>query len=233
MLLNLWMVSGNLIERVFKGRCLNQRMSKIKIGVIASGSGSNFQAIGEACQKGILKDLAEVVLLICNKPGKQCLTRAENLGIPTKIIPSDGFTGTREEYDELLIKALKEVDVDLVCLAGYMRLLSGHFIQAFQDKVMNIHPALLPSFKGLHAHRDVLEYGAKVSGCTVHFVDEKVDHGAIIGQRCVKVHENDTEETLGKRVLTQEHQLYPHCIKLFAEGRLEIEGRVVRVLDPN
>ncbi|HMF30293.1 MAG TPA: phosphoribosylglycinamide formyltransferase, partial [Candidatus Lokiarchaeia archaeon] len=184
-------------------------MSQTKIGIIASGSGSNAEAIMEACESGILNGLAEVVTLICNKNGAYCLERAQNHGIPCILIESEGFDGTREEFDRRLVAELTSAGVNVVCLAGYMRLVSNYFLQQFPGAVMNIHPALLPAFPGMHAHQDAIAYGVKVSGCTVHFVDEDTDHGPIIIQKAVPVYDDDTEETLGERVLQFEHKIYP------------------------
>ncbi|MHA1822185.1 MAG: phosphoribosylglycinamide formyltransferase [Promethearchaeota archaeon] len=203
----------------------------VNIGIIASGSGSNAEAIMNACEdkNGLLYNKARVVVLISNRKGAYCLERAKKHNIPAVLIESDGFKGTREEYDELLINELKKYDVELVCLAGYMRIVTLRFLKAFPNRVMNIHPALLPSFPGLHGYRDAVEYGVKVTGCTVHFVDEKVDHGPIIIQKCVNVNFEDTEESLKERGLKVEHQAYPEAISLYCDGRLEIVGRKVKI----
>ncbi len=204
-------------------------MAKLKIGAIASGSGSNFEAIIESTEKGILKDKAQVEVLICNKAGAYCMERAKNHKIPCVLIESEKFKGTREEFDAKIIETLKKYKVELVVLVGYMRLVSKLFIETFKGNIMNIHPALLPSFKGMHAHRDVLAYGVKVSGCTVHFVDSDEDHGPIIIQKCVPVYDTDTEETLGKRVLEWEHKIFPKSIELFVDKKLRVDGRIVRI----
>ena len=204
-------------------------MVKLKIGAIASGSGSNFEAIVQSCESGILKEKAEVVVLICNKTGKFCMTRAKNHDIPSVLIESQKHKGTREEFDQKIINVLKKYECELIVLVGYMRFVSKHFIEAFNGNVMNIHPALLPSFKGMHAHHDVLEYGVKVSGCTVHFVDPEEDHGPIIIQKCVPVFDTDTEETLGPRVLEWEHKIFPKAIELFIDNRLRVDRRIVRI----
>ncbi|MBY9007764.1 MAG: phosphoribosylglycinamide formyltransferase [Candidatus Lokiarchaeota archaeon] len=204
-------------------------MKKLKIGAIASGSGSNFEAIIEATEKGILKDKAEVVVLVCNKSGAYCMERAKNHNIPYVLIESDKHKGSREEFDKKIIKILKENECELIILVGYMRFVSKLFIYNFKGNVMNIHPALLPSFKGMHAHKDVLEYGVKISGATVHFVDAKEDHGPIILQKCVKVHEGDTEESLAKRILVWEHKLFPKAIELFCDNRIKTKGRIVHI----
>jgi len=204
-------------------------MTKLKIGAIASGSGSNFEAIVQSTETGILKDKATVEVLICNKPGKYCLERAKNHNIPSILIESDGFTGTREEFDQKLIDVCEEYGCELIVLVGYMRFISKMFIDHFKGNVMNIHPALLPSFKGMHAHHDALEYGVKVSGVTVHFVDPEEDHGPIIMQKAVPVYDTDTKETLGPRILEWEHKIFPKCIELFCDNRLHVDGRIVRI----
>ena len=204
-------------------------MNKLKIGAIASGSGSNFEAIIQATKTGILKDRAEVVVLVCNKAGAYCMERAKNHDIPYVFIESDKHKGSREEFDKKLIKVLKEYSCELITLVGYMRLVSKLLISAFNNNVMNIHPALLPSFKGMHAHKDALEYGVKVSGATVHFVDAEEDHGPIILQKCVKVFDTDTKDTLGARILEWEHKLFPKAIELFCDNRLHVDGRIVKI----
>jgi len=205
-------------------------MTELKIGAIASGSGSNLEAIIRACEDGILKNKARVKVLICNKAGAFCMERAKNHNIPSELIESNKFLHlTREEYDEKMITVLKKYNCELVVLVGYMRLVSEKFINAFNGNVMNIHPALLPAFKGMHAHRDALEYGVKVSGCSVHFVDVKSDHGPIIIQKCVPVYDTDTEATLGPRVLEWEHKIFPKAIELFCDKRLHVDGRLVMI----
>ena len=203
-------------------------MSKIKIGAIASGSGSNFEAIVKACENGILKNKAKVEVLICNKAGAFCMERAKNHNIPYVLIESDKYLHVpREEFDQKISSVLKKYECELIALVGYMRLISQTFINAFNGNVMNIHPALLPAFKGLHAHRDVIEYGVKISGCTVHFVDVESDHGPIIIQKCVPVYDTDTEATLGPRVLEWEHKIFPKAIELFCDKKLTVNGRLV------
>ncbi len=204
-------------------------MDKVKIGAIASGSGSNFEAVVKACETGILKNKATVEVLICNKAGAYCMERAKSHLIPYYLIESSEHEGTREEFDAKMVHVLKKHECTLAILAGYMRFVSQYFIEAFKGNVMNIHPALLPSFKGMHAHRDVLNYGVKVSGCTVHFIDAKEDHGPIIIQKCVPVYDTDTEVTLGARVLEFEHKIFPKAIELFCDNRLHVDGRIVRV----
>lgn len=206
-------------------------MSKVtKIGAIASGSGSNFEGIVKACEDGILKNKAKVVVLICNKSGAFCMERAERHNIPYFLIESDKYLHLpREEFDQKMITILKQYECELIVLVGYMRLVSQKFINSFKGNVMNIHPALLPSFRGMHAHKDALEYGVKVSGATVHFVDVETDHGPIIIQKCVPVYDTDTEETLGPRILEWEHKIFPKAIELYCDGRLHIDKRIVRI----
>ncbi|MCK5768564.1 MAG: phosphoribosylglycinamide formyltransferase [Candidatus Atribacteria bacterium] len=198
----------------------------INIGVLVSGSGTNLLAIIEAIKEGEIDGLIRIV--ISDKHDVFALRRARFYNIKTNSINPEGFDN-REEYDREIVSILKEKEVDLVVLAGYMKILTPYFINAYKNKIINIHPALLPSFPGLHVQKKAIEYGVKVSGCTVHFVDEGMDSGPIIMQKAVKVKEDDTEETLAKRILKQEHKIYPRAIQLFAEERLEIIGRKVLV----
>ncbi len=205
-------------------------MGELKIGAIASGSGSNFEAIVQSTENGILKNKARINLLICNKAGSYCIERAKNHNIPYVLIESDKFLHlSREEFDLKLIKVLKQSECSLIVLVGYMRLVSQVFIDAFNGNVMNIHPALLPSFTGMHAHKDALDYGVKVSGATVHFVDVQSDHGPIILQKSVPVYDTDNEDVLGRRILEWEHKIFPKAIELFCDKRLHIDGRIVRI----
>ncbi|MFX1365699.1 MAG: phosphoribosylglycinamide formyltransferase [Promethearchaeota archaeon] len=204
-------------------------MSLLKLGAIASGSGSNFESIVNACENGILKDKAIVEVLICNKAGAFCMERAKNHNIPYFLIESDNYTGTREEFDQKMIEILDNYKCELIVLVGYMRFVSEIFINHFKGKIMNIHPALLPSFKGMHAHEDALAYGVKISGVTVHFVDIHEDHGPIIIQKCVPVYDTDTKETLGTRILEWEHKAFPKAIELFYDGKLHVDGRIVKI----
>jgi len=198
----------------------------INIGVLVSGSGTNLLAIIEAVNTGKIDGLIRIV--ISDKYDAFALRRARFYNIKTNSINPEGFD-SREGYDKEIVSILKEKEIELVVLAGYMKILSPYFINAFKDKIMNIHPALLPSFPGLHVQKKAIDYGVKVSGCTVHFVDEGLDSGPIIMQKAVKVKENDTEETLAKKILKQEHKIYPRAIQLFAEERLEIIGRKVLI----
>ena len=196
----------------------------INIGVLASGNGTNLQAIIEAIETGQIE--GKICIVISDKSDAYALKRARNYNIDTAYINPKGFKN-REEYDKEIVSALNEKEIDLVVLAGYMKILTPYFINAFKNKIMNIHPALLPSFSGLHVQKKALDHGVKVSGCTVHFVDEGLDSGPIIIQRAVEVKEDDTEETLAERILKEEHQIYPRAIQLFAQGRLSINGRKV------
>ena len=184
----------------------------INIGVLASGSGTNLLAIIEAVNTGKIDGLIRIV--ISDKYDAFALRRARFYNIKTNSINPEGFD-SREGYDKEIVSILKEKEVELVVLAGYMKILSPYFINAFKDKIMNIHPALLPSFPGLHVQKKALDHGVKVSGCTVHFVDEGLDSGPIIIQKAVKVKEGDTEDTLAERILKEEHQIYPRAIQLF------------------
>ena len=196
----------------------------INIGVLASGRGTNLQAIIEAVEEGKIE--GEIKVVISDNPDAYALKRAEQYNIDTRYINFKEFKN-REDYDKEIIKTLEEKKIDLVVLAGYMRILSPYFIRTCKNKIMNIHPALLPSFPGLHAQKQAIEHGVKVSGCTAHFVDEGVDSGPIILQKVVEVKDNDTEESLAERILKEEHQIYPRAIQLFSQGRLIIKGRKV------
>ena len=195
-----------------------------KLAVLCSGRGTDLQSIIDAIQRGELQ--AEISIVITDKPNVKALERAEVAGIKNICVDRKNFD-TRADFESELLKNL--AGIDLVVLAGFMRILSPEFVRQFAGRLMNIHPSLLPSFKGAHAHRDALEYGVKVSGCTVHFVDEGTDSGPIILQAAVEVKDDDTEETLSARILEQEHIIYPKAIQLFVEGRLKIEGRKVRI----
>jgi phosphoribosylglycinamide formyltransferase-1 len=199
---------------------------KKRIGVLLSGRGSNFEALADSVAAGRIPD-AEIALVISNKEAAQGLARAKERGIAAKAIPSKGLE--REAYDKLVVAELKAANVDLVCLAGYMRLLSPHFVAAFPQRILNIHPSLLPAFPGLESQRQAIEHGTKFSGCTVHFVDEALDAGPIVLQACVPIEDDDTPDTLGERILKQEHRIYTEAVKIVLEGRFRIEGRRVRV----
>lgn len=196
----------------------------MKIGILISGRGSNMQAIAEAVQSGFIPD-SKVVIVISDKTGAQGLQKAKERGIETLVAARKGRSW--REHDAEIIKELENRNVELICLAGYMRLLSKDFINAFPNRILNIHPSLLPSFPGLDAQRQAIEYGVKVSGCTVHFVDEHLDHGAIVLQKAVKVKNSDTPETLAARILKCEHELYIEAVKKVVEGNFKISGRKV------
>jgi phosphoribosylglycinamide formyltransferase 1 len=195
-----------------------------RIGILISGRGSNMQALADAVADGRVPD-AEVALVISDHADAAGLLRAKERGIEALAIERKGRS--REEHDRSLIEALRQHQVDLICLAGYMRLLSRCFIEAFRHRILNIHPSLLPSFPGLDVHRQVLDHGVKWTGCTVHFVDETLDGGPIIAQRVVPVLDNDTEETLAARVLEHEHQVYAEALALVVSGDYEVVGRRV------
>jgi phosphoribosylglycinamide formyltransferase-1 len=196
----------------------------MKIGILISGRGSNMVAIVEAVQSGQIPD-SEVTVVLSDKKSAQGLERAKERGIETVVVARNGRS--REEHDAEIVGELKKRNVELVCLAGYMRLLSRDFVGAFPDKIVNIHPSLLPAFPGLDAQKQAIEYGVKVSGCTVHFVDDDLDHGAIILQRTVEVKDEDTPETLSARILEHEHALYVESVAKIAGGNYEIRGRRV------
>jgi phosphoribosylglycinamide formyltransferase 1 len=196
-----------------------------RIVVVASGRGSNFQAIIGALQRGNIP--AECVALVTDNPKAYAMERAQAATIPVVVVDYASFA-TRELYEQALLTALKDARPDLVVLAGYMRILGPAVVREYAGKMMNIHPALLPSFTGLHAQRQALEHGVKLAGCTVHFVDESLDGGPIILQRCVRVLDDDDEDTLANRILIQEHIALPEAVRLFCEDRLSIEGRKVR-----
>jgi phosphoribosylglycinamide formyltransferase-1 len=196
----------------------------MKIGILISGRGSNMTAIVEAVQSGFIPD-SDVCIVISDKTSAEGLKRAKERGIGTVVVEKKGRT--RAEYDAEIIDELEKRNVGLVCLAGYMRLLSPEFIRAFPNRILNIHPSLLPSFRGLNAQKQAIDYGVKVSGCTVHFVDEDLDHGAIILQKAVEVKDDDTPESLSARILEQEHALYVEALRRIVEGKIEIHGRRV------
>ncbi|AKB43326.1 phosphoribosylglycinamide formyltransferase [Methanosarcina vacuolata] len=196
----------------------------VKIAVLVSGRGSNLQAVMDSIDKGYIKN-ATINVVISNKANAYALERARNHGI-NAVFLDPGEYG-RDEYDKAILNVLSQYDTDLLLLAGYFRILGNEIIKAYRNRIMNIHPSLLPAFKGLHAQKQAFEYGVKVAGCTVHFVDEGLDSGPIILQKCVPVLTGDTEETLTARILEQEHVIYPEAIRLFTEGKLKIEGRNV------
>jgi phosphoribosylglycinamide formyltransferase-1 len=204
-------------------------MSKLKLGVLASGGGTNLQAIIDRCQDGSLD--AEIAVVITNNPGAGALDRAEKAGIRTLCINHRDFS-QREDFDNAVVKALQDTGVELVVLAGFMRIITQTFIDAYPSRVINIHPALLPAFPGLHVQQQAIDYGARFSGCTVHFVDGGVDTGPIIIQAVVPVLPDDTADSLAARILEQEHKIYPRAIQLIAEGRVHVNGRKVSIKPP-
>lgn len=206
-------------------------MKKIRIGVLVSGRGSNLQAIIDNIEKGALS--AELAVVISDQEDAHALERARKHHIPAVRVSSKGYKGKRDEYDALLVQELRKWNVELVCLAGFMRIITPVLIRAFQNRILNIHPALLPAFPGLHVQKAALEHGVKFSGCTVHFVDEGMDTGPIIIQAVVPVLDSDTEDSLSARILEQEHKIYSRAIQLYAEGRLSIEGRRVLIVKGN
>ena len=198
-----------------------------RIGVLLSGRGSNFEALADNIAAEKIPD-AEISIVISNREDAAGLVRAAARGITTRAIPSKGLP--REAYDTLVVAELRKAGVELVCLAGFMRLLSPYFVAAFPQRILNIHPSLLPSFPGLEAQRQALEYGVKFSGCTVHLVDETLDAGPILGQAVVAVLDGDTEETLSARILAEEHRIYADAVRLVLSGKYRIEGRRVIAL---
>ena len=198
--------------------------STVKLGVLISGTGSNLQAIIDAILRGELK--AEIRLVISNRPDAQGLERARRHGIETAVIEHRKFP-SREDFDRAVLAALRDRSVELVALAGFMRLLSSVMLDAFPGRIMNIHNSLLPSFPGIHGPKDAIEYGVKIAGCTVFFVTPGVDVGPVIVQAAVPVLPGDDEDRLAARILQQEHRIFPHAISLFQQGRLEIQGRRV------
>lgn len=199
---------------------------KLKVGVLVSGRGSNLQALIDACANAAFP--AEIVHVLSNVAGAYALERAGTAGIPTSVLDHRAFD-SREAFDEALDAHLREMGVEFLCLAGFMRLLSAGFVTKWQDRLINIHPSLLPSFKGLHTHERALEMGVKLHGCTVHFVRPATDEGPIIVQAAVPVLPGDTPDTLGARVLAQEHKAYPLALRLVAEGRARVSGNVVMI----
>ena len=194
----------------------------MKIGILISGRGSNMVALADAVKSGEIPN-SEVAVVISDKPDAPGLEKARERGVETVVIERKGRS--REEHDSEIIAELQKRDVELVCLAGYMRLLSKGFIRSFDNRIVNIHPSLLPAFPGLDAQRQAIDYGVKVSGCTVHFVDEGLDSGAIILQRAVEVKDDDTAETLSARILEQEHGAYVEAVRGIATGKLNLIGR--------
>ncbi len=199
-------------------------LKKVSIGILVSGSGSNLQSIIDHIEAGTLD--ADIKIVISNNPNAFALERCRKHRICTAVVDHRQFD-SRESYDRQTIAILESAGVELVIMAGFMRILSPQFFQAFPQRIMNIHPALLPAFPGIHVQKKAVEYGVKFAGCTVHFVDGGVDTGPIIIQSVVPVYEDDTSDTLSARILTEEHRIYPQAIQYYAEGRIEIQGRRV------
>jgi phosphoribosylglycinamide formyltransferase 1 len=197
---------------------------KKRVGVLLSGRGSNFVALADSVAAGRIPD-AEIAIVVSNREGAAGIDKAKDRGIPTRVIPSKGLE--REPYDRQVVAVLREHGVDLTCLAGYMRLLSPYFVASFPNRILNIHPSLLPSFPGLESQRQALEYGVKIAGCTVHFVDENLDAGPIVLQAAIPVHDEDTEVTLSERILAEEHRIYSEAVRIVLEGKFKIAGRRV------
>jgi phosphoribosylglycinamide formyltransferase-1 len=198
----------------------------MRIAVFASGNGSNFGAIINAVKKGKIK--ADLSLLVCDNPSARAIWRAERAGIAVALVNRGDFI-CKKDFEARIIRHLKEHKIDLIVLAGFMRILSPEFVRKYKGMILNIHPSILPSFKGGHGIKEALDYGVKVSGVTVHFVDEEMDHGPIILQQALKVEEGDTLESFEEKIHKLEHKLYPQAIKLFTESKLKTEGRRVRV----
>jgi len=199
----------------------------MNLAVFVSGNGTNLQAIIDAVSRGKIR--AKIALVVSDNDGAYALTRAKKANIEAFVLSPKTFK-SREDYDKEIIRELKKRDIDLVVLAGFMRLLSPTFVKAYKNKIMNLHPALLPSFRGTRGIKDALEHGVKQTGVTVHFVDEKLDNGPVIMQEAVSIDENDTLDSLEEKIHRIEHRLYPEAIRLFVEGKLKIEERKVRIV---
>lgn len=197
---------------------------KKRLGILLSGRGSNFEALADSVAAGRIPN-AEIALVLSNREGAPGIGRANARGLATRVLPSKGLE--REAYDRQVVAALREARVDIICLAGYMRLLSPYFVAAFPQRILNIHPSLLPSFPGLESQKQALDYGVKFAGCTVHFVDENLDAGPIVLQAVVPVEDGDTEEMLSARILREEHRIYTEAVRTVLEGKYRIEGRRV------
>lgn len=198
----------------------------MNIAIFASGRGTNFSAILKAVKKGRLK--VNLALLVCDQPKAPVLAKARRANIKSILVDRKNFS-SKTDFEAQIIRHLKDSQIDLIVLAGFMRLLSPEFVRAFKGRILNIHPSLLPSFKGIHGIKDAFEYGCKITGVTVHFVDEELDHGPIILQKTVEIKENDTLQSLEAKIHKVEHKIYPQVIELFAEGKLSLEARKVAV----
>jgi len=195
-----------------------------RLAVLLSGRGSNFEALADSVGSGRIPN-AEIAIVITNREGSPGIDRATSRGLPTRVLPSRGLE--REVFDRQVVALLHEYEIDLVCLTGYMRLLSPFFVRSFPNRILNIHPSLLPSFPGLESQRQALEYGVKFAGCTVHFVDENLDAGPIILQAVVPISDSDTESSLSEKILREEHRIYSEAVKIVLSGKFKIEGRRV------
>ena len=200
--------------------------NKLKIGVLVSGSGSNLQSIIDNIEKGLLD--AVITVVVSNNPHAYAIKRAKKHQIPSVVLENKDY-GSRDEFDGAMVNILKSYSVELVVMAGFMRVLSPVFLNSFHMKIMNIHPAVLPSFPGIHAQKRAAEYGVKFSGCTVHFADDGIDTGPVIIQAIVPAYDDDTEDTLAARILREEHRIYPQAIQFYAEGRIEVKDRKVHI----
>lgn len=198
----------------------------MNIAVFASGRGSNFGAIIRAVKKGKIK--ANLTLLVCDQPGAGAIGRAKRAGIKVALVKREDYA-SKNDFENKILQHLEENNIELIVLAGYMRLLGPQLIARYKNRILNIHPALLPSFKGVHGIKDAFDYGVKVTGVTVHFVDEEMDHGPIVLQAPVKIDESDTPESLETKIHKIEHQIYPEAIGMFVEGKLKIEARKVKI----
>ena len=199
----------------------------MNIAVFASGRGTNFAALHRAIKKGEIQ--AEISLLVCDNPKAKALGRARRAGIKVALVKREDFA-TRSDFEQKIIRHLEENNIELIALAGFMRVLGPDLVNRYRNKILNIHPALLPSFKGAHAINDAFDYGVKTTGVTVHFVDEKMDHGPIILQAAVEIKETDTLESLEARIHKVEHKIYPQAVRLFVEGKIKLEGRKTRII---
>ena len=207
-----------------------RRSTPLRVAVLASGRGSNLQAVIDAIETGQVQ--AKIVAVVSNKKDAVALERAREHGLPDVFVDPKPFAGrpdSREAYDRELLAVLSKYDVELVLLAGYMKIVTGVLVNAYANRMMNIHPSLLPSFPGLDVQKKAIEWGSKLAGCTVHFVTEGVDEGPIILQAAVPILDDDSPDTLAARILVQEHRLYPRAVQLFAEGRLRVDGRRVLI----
>ncbi len=203
-------------------------IGKVRIGILISGRGSNMISIAKHVMNRSIN--GEILLVISNKSDAEGLSKAAALGIETLYIDHRNFAD-RESYDREIVSNLRKRNIELICLAGFMRLLSPYFTNEYKNRIINIHPSLLPSFPGVDGQKQALDYGVKVTGCTVHFVDEKLDHGPIILQKTVPVMDDDTEETLSDRILKQEHIAYPEAVRLYCAGKIKMEGRKITLIE--